>query len=145
MNKELESLECIPKITSKDILEKYTGKNKSDMINRQKLIEETDRLDAAIQYAICEIKYDRKDNNKMCCYYEIIKSWWEVFPDKLIETNDELGTDVRYEKNRVKRRISFFRYETYEEAHEAAIKIRKKDPYYRYDLGDRIYVRKCCK
>ena len=60
-------------------------------------------------------------------YYVIIKSWWEKFPDTKI---------------RVKRRISLFRYGTYKEAREAAIKIRKKDPYYRYDLGDRIYVRR---
>ena len=63
-------------------------------------------------------------------YYEIIKSWWEVFPDGKI---------------RVKRRISYFRYETYEDAYKAAIKIRKKDPHYRYELGDRIYVKKHCK
>lgn len=63
-------------------------------------------------------------------YYEIIQSWWEVF----------MG-----EKRRIKLRISLFRYETYKDAHEAVIKIRKNDPHYRYDLGDRIYVKKCYK
>lgn len=66
----------------------------------------------------------------MKTYYEIIKSCWEVFPD---------------EKIRIKRRISYLHYKTYEDAHKAAIKIRKNDPYYRYDLGDRIYVRRCRK
>lgn len=61
-------------------------------------------------------------------YYEIIKSCWEIFPN---------------EKIRIKRRVSIFRYDTYKDAHKAAIKIRQKDPYYRYDLGDRIYVRRC--
>ena len=60
-------------------------------------------------------------------YYIIIKSWWEVFPDRKI---------------RVKRRVSIFRYETYEEARKVAIELRKKDRWYRYDLGDRIYVRR---
>ena len=44
-------------------------------------------------------------------YYEIIKSWWKVFPN---------------EKIRVKRRLSTFRYETYEDAHDVVIKLRKK-------------------
>lgn len=61
-------------------------------------------------------------------YYIVIKSWWEKFPDQKI---------------RVRRRISFFRYVTYEGAREVAIELRKKDPHYRYDLGDRIYVRRC--
>lgn len=66
----------------------------------------------------------------MKIYYEIIKSYWEVFPN---------------EKIRVKRRISYFHYITYRDAYKEVIKIRKNDPYYRYDLGDRIYVRRCRK
>jgi len=66
----------------------------------------------------------------MRIYYEIIKSYWEVFPDKKI---------------RIKRRISYFHYITYRDAYNEAVKIRKNDPYYRYDLGDRIYVRRCRK
>lgn len=60
-------------------------------------------------------------------YYEIVKSWLEVAP---------IG------KIRYRRIISAFKYETYEDAHKVAVEIRKKDPYYRYDLGDRIYVRR---
>lgn len=66
----------------------------------------------------------------MKSYYEIIKSYWEVFPN---------------EKIRVKRRISYFHYRGYDDAHKAAVKIRKINPSYRYDLGDRIYVRRCRK
>ena len=55
----LESLEGVPKITLEDISEKYTGKNKSDIINQHKLIQETDKLDAIIQAIISKMKYDR--------------------------------------------------------------------------------------
>ena len=61
-------------------------------------------------------------------YYEIIKSEWEIFPN---------------EKVRIKRRISAFHYKSKKEAMKIAAELRKKDPTYRYDLGDRIYVRRC--
>lgn len=61
-------------------------------------------------------------------YYVIIKSWWEVLPN------------IKY---RVKRKVSYFRYKTYKDAHKIAIRLRERDINYRYDLGDRIYVKKC--
>ena len=63
-------------------------------------------------------------------YYELIKSWWECFPDY---------------RSRFKLKISPIKYETYKDAHKEAIKFRKTDSTYRYDLGDRIYVRRCNK
>ena len=61
-------------------------------------------------------------------YYEIIKSEWEIFPN---------------EKVRIKRKISAFHYESKKVVMKIAAKLRKKDPFYRHDLGDRIYVRRC--
>lgn len=70
-------------------------------------------------------------------YYVIIKSWWEIFP------SEKYGYVIPKEKIRVKRRISYFSYPSYKIAHKVAIEIRKNDPHYRYDLGDRIYVKLC--
>lgn len=70
-------------------------------------------------------------------YYKIIKSWWEIFPDG---KKHRLSCEIRF--NRI---MPFLRYETYEKAHKVAIIFRRIDSHYRYDLGDRIYVRRCHK
>lgn len=68
------------------------------------------------------------DQVKSDVHYEIVKSEWEIFS--------------KNKRIRVKRIISWFKYTSRKEAQKVAVELRKKDPHYKYDLGDRIYVRR---